>query len=106
MLDMLDWLGERQKWIEKSLANRHLRGGTLILYDVTSTYVEGKCCPLASFGYNRDRKRGKMQIVYGLLCAADGCPVAVEVFCGKQCRPRHSSHSDQQDSKSASTFTT
>ena len=87
MLDMLDWLGERQKWIEKSLANRHLRGGTLILYDVTSTYVEGKCCPLASFGYNRDRKRGKMQIVYGLLCAADGCPVAIEVFCGNSADP-------------------
>ena len=87
MLDMLDWLGERQKWIEKSLANRHLRGGTLILYDVTSSYVEGKCCSLASFGYNRDRKRGKMQIVYGLLCATDGCPVAVEVFPGNSADP-------------------
>ena len=87
MLDMLDWLGERKKWIEKSLANRHLRGGTLILYDVTSSYVEGKCCALASFGYNRDRKRGKMQIVYGLLCAADGCPVAVEVFPGNSADP-------------------
>ncbi len=87
ILDMLDWLGERQKWIEKSLANRHLRGGTLILYDVTSSYVEGKCCALASFGYNRDRKRGKMQIVYGLLCAADGCPVAVEVFPGNSADP-------------------
>ena len=87
MLDMLDWLGERQKWIEKSLANRHLRGGTLILYDVTSSYVEGRCCSLASFGYNRDRKRGKMQIVYGLLCATDGCPVAVEVFPGNSADP-------------------
>ena len=87
MLDMLDWLGERQKWIEKSLANRHLRGGTLILYDVTSTYVEGKCCALAAFGYNRDCKRGKMQIVYGLLCAADGYPVAVEVFPGNCADP-------------------
>ena len=86
MLDMLDWLGERQKWIEKSLANRHLRGGTLILYDVTCSYVEGKCCSLAAFGYNRDRKRGKMQIVYGLLCAA-GCPVAVEVFPGNSADP-------------------
>ena len=74
-------------WIERSLANRHLRGGTLILYDVTSTYVEGKCCALAAFGYNRDRKRGKMQIVYGLLCAADGCPVAVEVFPGNSADP-------------------
>ena len=74
-------------WIERSLANRHLRGGTLILYDVTSSYVEGKCCALAAFGYNRDRKRGKMQIVYGLLCAADGCPVAVEVFPGNSADP-------------------
>ena len=87
MLDMLDWLRGRQMWIERSLANRHLRGGTLILYDVTSSYVEGMCCALAAFGYNRDRKRGKMQIVYGLLCAADGCPVAVEVFPGNSADP-------------------
>ena len=87
MLNMLDWLRERQMWIERSLANRHLRGGTLMLYDVTSSYVEGKCCALAAFGYNRDRKRGKMQIVYGLLCAAAGCPVAVEVFPGNCADP-------------------
>ena len=82
MLDMLDWLGERQKWIEQGLARRHLDGGALILYDVSSSYLEGKCCPLAAFGYNRDGKRGKRQIVYGLLCSAEGCPVAVEVFDG------------------------
>ncbi len=83
MLDMLDWLLERQPWIEKSLANRRLKGGnTLILYDVSSSYLEGRCCPLAAFGHNRDGKIGKMQITYGLLCAADGCPVAVEVFAG------------------------
>ncbi len=83
MLDMLDWLLERQPWIEKSLANRHLKGGnTLILYDVSSSYLEGRRCPLAAFGHNRDGKKGKMQITYGLLCAADGCPVAVEVFAG------------------------
>ena len=83
MLDMLDWLLERQPWIERSLANRHLKGGnTLILYDVSSSYLEGRCCPLAAFGHNRDGKKGKRQITYGLLCAADGCPVAVEVFAG------------------------
>ncbi len=54
-----------------------------MLYDVTSSYVEGRCCPLAGFGYNRDGKTGKMQIVHGLVCAADGCPVAVVVFEGK-----------------------
>ena len=53
-----------------------------MLYDVTSSYMEGRCCPLAQFGYNRDGKKGKLQIVYGLLCAPDGCPVAIEVFEG------------------------
>ena len=88
MLDMLDWLLERQPWIERSLANRHLKGGnTLILYDVSSSYLEGRKCPLAAFGHNRDGKRGKRQITYGLLCAADGCPVAVEVFAGNASDP-------------------
>jgi hypothetical protein len=75
-------LRERQSAIEASLAKRHLSGGTLVLYDVSSSYVEGRCCPLAKRGYNRDGKKGKAQIVYGLLCAADGCPVAIEVFDG------------------------
>ena len=70
----LDWLHERQSAIEAALAKRHLKGGTLVLYDVSSSYVEGRCCPLARRGYNRDGKKGKAQIVYGLLCAADGCP--------------------------------
>ena len=87
MLSMLDWLLERQRWIEKSLANRHLHNATLILYDVTSSYLEGRNCPLASFGYSRDGKKGKMQIVFGMLCAADGCPVAVEVFRGNTADP-------------------
>jgi len=78
----LDWLGERQAAIETALAKRHLKDGTLVLYDVSSSYFEGRCCPLAHFGHNRDGKRGKLQIVYGLLCAADGCPVAIEVFDG------------------------
>jgi hypothetical protein len=76
----LDWLLARQPAIETALARRPLKGGTLVLYDVSSSYVEGRCCPLAKRGYNRDGKKGKLQIVYGLLCAADGCPVAVEVF--------------------------
>src|SRR5271167_1312335 len=78
----LDWLLARQPAIEASLAKRHLKGGTLVLYDVSSSYVEGRCCPLAKRGYSRDGKKGKAQIVYGLLCAADGCPVAIEVFEG------------------------
>jgi hypothetical protein len=78
----LDWLAVRQAAIETALARRHLTGGTLVLYDVTSSYMEGRCCPLAQFGYNRDGKKGKLQIVYGLLCAPDGCPVAIEVFDG------------------------
>ena len=87
LLAMLDWLRQRQNWIQRSLARRHLGAGTLILYDVTSAYLEGQCCPLAAFGYNRDRKRGKLRIVCGLLCAADGCPVAVEVFAGNTADP-------------------
>src|SRR5947208_608327 len=78
----LDWLVEQQERIEQALARRHLREGTLVLYDVTSTYFEGRTCPLARLGFNRDRKRGKLQIVFGLLCTTEGCPVAVEVFEG------------------------
>ena len=87
MLHMLDWLARRQPYIEKALANRHLENGTLLLYDVSSSYVEGRCCALAEFGYNRDRKKGKRQIVYGLLCNRDGCPIAVEVFKGNTSDP-------------------
>jgi hypothetical protein len=83
----LDWLAVRQPAIEATLAKRHLTGGTLVLYDVSSSYLEGRCCPLAQFGYSRDGKRGKRQIVYGLLCAADGCPVAIEVFVGSTADP-------------------
>ena len=78
----LDWLLERQPQVEAALARRHLKDGTLVLYDVSSSYLEGRCWPLAQFGFNRDGKRGKLQIVYGLLCAPDGCPVAIEVFEG------------------------
>ena len=78
----LDWLHERQPAIETALAKRHLQSGTLVLYDVSSSYLEGRCCPLAARGYSRDGKPGKLQITYGLLCAPDGCPVAIEVFEG------------------------
>jgi hypothetical protein len=84
----LDWLYERQGAIETALAKRHLKGGTLVLYDVSSSYVEGRCCRLAKRGYNRDGKKGKAQIVYGLLCAADGCPIAIEVFDGNTGDPK------------------
>jgi hypothetical protein len=78
----LDWLGERQPAIETALAKRHLKNGTLVLYDVSSSYMEGRCCSLAHRGYSRDGRKGTLQIVYGLLCAPDGCPVAIEVFDG------------------------
>ncbi len=97
----LDWLLVRQADVEKKLARKHLRskclpdfdkqnpnGGCLVLYDVSSSYIEGRCCPLARFGYSRDGKKGKLQIVYGLLCAPDGCPVAVEVFDGNTGDPK------------------
>jgi len=78
----LDWLLERQPAIETALARRHLKNGTLVLYDVSSSYMEGRCCPIAQRGYSRDGRRGTLQIVYGLLCAPDGCPVAIQVFEG------------------------
>ena len=83
----LDWLGARQSAIETALARRHLADGALVLYDLSSSWFEGQCCELARFGYSRDGKKGKLQIVYGLLCAADGCPVAVEVFEGNTADP-------------------
>jgi hypothetical protein len=83
----LDWLRARQERIEAKLAARHLSEGTLLLYDVTSTYFEGRSCPLAKLGHNRDDKKNKLQIVVGLLCAADGCPVAVEVYPGNTADP-------------------
>jgi transposase len=78
----LDWLLARQAAIEAALARRHLQNGTLVLYDVSSSYMAGRCCPLAKRGYSRDGKKGTLQIVYGLLCGSDGCPVAIEVFDG------------------------
>jgi len=78
----MDWVLARQDRIEQKLAARHLQAGGLVLYDLTSSYVEGTTCPLAAFGHNRDGKRGKRQINYGLLTDAPGRPVAVSVFKG------------------------
>jgi Transposase DDE domain len=83
----LDWLGSEQSFIENRLARRHLKDGMLVLYDVTSTYLEGRCCPLARHGYSRDSRGDRPQLVIGLLCASDGCPVAVEVFEGNTADP-------------------
>ncbi|MBW2278516.1 MAG: IS1634 family transposase, partial [Deltaproteobacteria bacterium] len=78
----MDWLLERQPHIEKKLAKRHLRDGALVLYDLTSSYFEGVTCPLAALGYNRDRKKGKLQVNYGLIVDARGRPIATSVFKG------------------------
>src|SRR5919198_2838337 len=83
----MDWLLPRQPQIEAALAARHLAEGTLVLCDLTSTYFEGRTCPLAQFGHSRDGKKGKVQIVVGLVCNAVGCPVAVEVFPGNTADP-------------------
>jgi len=80
--DAMDWLLERQTRIEKKLAKRHLRNDDLVLYDLTSSYFEGVTCPLAALGKSRDRKRGTLQVNYGLLADRRGCPVAVSVFAG------------------------
>jgi transposase len=78
----LDWLLKRQPRIEKKLAQRHLGEGSTVLYDVTSSYYEGHCCPLARFGHNRDQKKGRLIIVYGVLADGEGRPVAVQVYAG------------------------
>src|SRR5215470_9129322 len=83
----MDWLLRRQPRIEAALAARHLAEGTLVLCDLTSTYVEGHTCPLAQLGHSRDGNKGKVQIVCGLVCNAAGCPIAVEVFEGNTGKP-------------------
>lgn len=85
--EALDWLLERQQRIENGLARRHLQDGVLVLYDVSSSYFEGRRCPLARHGYSRDHRGDRPQIVYGLLCTRDGLPVAVEVFDGNTADP-------------------
>lgn len=83
----MDWLLERQRRIENKLARKHLAEGVLVLYDVSGSYYTGRCGGLVNFGYNRDGKRGFPQIVYGLLCNSEGCPVSVEVFEGNTADP-------------------
>lgn len=84
----MDWPMARKASIEAVLARRHLRSGTLVLYDLTSTYFEGHHCPIATYGYSRDERRSNPQIVFGILSSADGCPVAVEVFEGNTGDPK------------------
>jgi hypothetical protein len=83
----LDWLLPQQPAIEAALARRHLGEGSLVLYDVSSTYFEGHCCPLARYGHSRDERRGNPQIVLGVLADGEGCPVGVEVFAGNTADP-------------------
>lgn len=87
LYEAMDWLVERQARIENKLAKKHLGDGSLILYDVSSSFYTGTHCNLAKFGHNRDGKNGYPQIVYGLLCNAEGCPVAIEVFEGNTSDP-------------------
>lgn len=84
----MDWLYVQQAAIEQRLASHHLQNGSLVLYDVSSTYFEGRTCPLAKLGYSRDGKKDKLQLVFGLLCNHEGCPVAVEVFPGNTADPQ------------------
>lgn len=83
----MDALEARQAGIERGLVHRHLQDGSLVLYDLTSTYFHGRTCPLAKLGYSRDGKKGLLQITVGLLCTRAGCPVAVEVFEGNSGDP-------------------
>jgi hypothetical protein len=84
----MDWLAARQEQIEDALAARHLAGGTLVLYDVSSAAFEGRTCPLGAVGHPKDGVRGRLQIVYGLLTSKDGIPVAIEVFAGNTGDPK------------------
>jgi len=85
--EAMDWLLSQQERIESALAKRHLKEGTLVLYDLSSTWYEGRTCPLAVHGHSRDGKKGKLQINFGLLCDAEGRPVAVKVFAGNTSDP-------------------
>jgi hypothetical protein len=82
LLAAMDWLAERQDRVEAALARRHLKAGTFVLYDLSSSYMEGRSCPLAKLGYSRDATKGKPQITYGLICSPEGRPVAVRVHEG------------------------
>ena len=88
LYEAMDWLTARQQAIEDALAARHLAGGTLVLYDVSSAAFEGRTCPLGAIGHPKDGFRGRLQIVYGLLTSAEGIPVAIEVFAGNTGDPK------------------
>ena len=88
LYDAMDWMLERQGNIEKKLAERHLKNDALALYDLTSSYFEGRTCPLAALGHNRDGKKGKLQVNYGLLTNRKGIPVSVSVFEGNTGDPK------------------
>jgi Transposase DDE domain len=88
----LDLLGRSQADVERFLGQRHLKDGVLVLYDVTSSYLEGRRCELAQFGYSRDHRPDRPQIVFGLLCTREGCPIAVEVFEGNLGDPSTLAH--------------
>jgi transposase len=85
--DALDWLLTRQERIDKRLAKRHIADGTLVLYDMSCSYLEGRCCELGRLGDSRDHRPERLQIVYGLLCNREGCPIAVEVLEGDTADP-------------------
>jgi transposase len=84
----MDWLLERQEKVENALAKRHLGSGCTVLYDLSSSYFEGRCCPLAKYGYSRDHRGDRAQINYGLLCSDEGVPVAIEVVEGNVGDPK------------------
>jgi transposase len=83
LYEAMDWLSERQDRIEDRLGRRHLRDGEMVLYDVSSSYFEGRSCPLGKLGYSRDGQKNLPQIIYGLLCDSEGRPVSIEVFSGE-----------------------
>ena len=87
LLGAMDWLLERQERIERTLARRHLSDGGFVLYDLSSSYVEGRCCELAALGHNRDGKAGKLQVNWGLVCSPEGRPVSVQVHPGNTADP-------------------
>ena len=87
LMAAMDWLAERQQRIENTLARRHLVDGGFVLYDLSSSYFEGRCCPLAALGHNRDGKPGKLQVNWGLVCSPDGRPVSVQVHPGNTADP-------------------
>lgn len=87
LLSAMDWLLERQERIEKTLARRHLAEEGYVLYDLSSSYLEGRCCELGAVGYSRDGKPGKQQIVYGLCCSPEGRPVSIRVHAGNTADP-------------------